>query len=188
MQRLVVVVCVLVACSLSVPVTPSAVPPTAAATAQGSSPPSAGVRREPGLAVFPEEDAVLGALSAAGIELSRVLVAPSHYESFLGQPRRARVFIVSDAEGADVVFLGEPIVGLRICVSTAPSGLERRELFVGDRLIGVGEAVEEAFYLVSDRYFISGIGDRFRTALSDPSTPRSGSDRTGPGPAPRATA
>lgn len=163
MRRLLIAV-VLSSCSASVPVTPSASPSAVSATsAPPSSFPGAGIRRDPAtLPVFPEETRVVQVLREASVDLS--LIASSHYESLLGQRQRARVFL-QGSEGVDIVFLEKPIAGLRICVSAAQSGFEHEELFIGDRLIGSGDGVEQHFYLISDRYFISGIGDRFRTAL-----------------------
>lgn len=163
MHRLVVAL-VLASCSPSIPVTPSVSASAIAATAAPSSPsPISDIRRDPAtLPVFPEEATVVQVLRGAGVHVSRI--ARSHYESFLGQRHRARIFL-EGSEGVDIVFLEEPIPGLRICVSAARSGFEHEELFIGDRLIGSGDGVEQHFYLISDRYFISGMGDRFRTAL-----------------------
>jgi len=163
MHRLLVAL-VLVSCSSSIPVTPSVSPSVIAATAASSRPsPISDISRDPAsLPVFPEEATVVQVLRRAGVNVSRI--ARSHYESFLGEPHRARIFL-EGSEGVDIVFLEEPIRALRICVSATQSGFQHEELFIGERLIGSGDGSEQHFYLVSDRYFISGMGGRFRTPL-----------------------
>jgi hypothetical protein len=142
--------------------------PPVAPVASASRPVAApGPSREPAtLAVFPEEAAVVAALDAAGIRLT--LIGGSKFETLLGEPQRARVFIEragAGGAGADVLFLDHPIPDLRLCVSTAASGLNRFQIFIGDQLVSDGEGVQNMSFSVSDRYFVLGIGEAFGEAL-----------------------
>lgn len=118
------------------------------------------------LPVFPEEAAVVAALDAAGIRLT--LIGSSKFETLLGDRQRTRVFIEAPGAagaGADVLFLERPIDNVRVCVSKAASGLNRYDLFIGDRLVDSGEGTQTVYYSVSGRYFIQAFGKRFSDAL-----------------------
>lgn len=123
-------------------------------------------KREPAtLPVLPEEAAVVAALDAAGIRLT--VIGGSKYEALLGDRQRARAFIEvpgAGGSGADVLFLERP-TDVRVCVSKAPSGLNRYEFFVGDRLVNWGEGAPEVTFSASGRYFIQAFGKRFSDAL-----------------------
>lgn len=116
--------------------------------------------------VFPEEAAVVAALDAAGIRVTRI--GESKFETLLGDRQRTRVFIEAPGAagaGADVLFLERPINNVRVCVSKAASGLNRYDIFIGDRLLSSGEGSQELFYSMSGRYFIQAFGKRFSDAL-----------------------
>jgi hypothetical protein len=118
------------------------------------------------LPVFPQEQSVLDALDRAGIQLT--LIGGSKFETLLGDRLPARVFIEQagvGGGGADVLFLDRPIPGIRVCVSRAASGLNRYEIFIGDRKVSDGEGTQAVLYSVSDRYFVQAIGTRFHEAL-----------------------
>jgi hypothetical protein len=123
--------------------------------------------REPEtLPVFPQERSVIGALEAAQIQLT--LIGASKFEGLLGSPRPARVFIEqtgAGGAGADVLFLERPIAGVRVCRSTTSAGLNRYDVFIGDRLVSSGEGTQAVLISMNDRYFIHAIGDRFHEAL-----------------------
>ena len=125
------------------------------------------VCREPAtLPVLQEEAAVVAAIESAGIQLT--LIGASKFENLLGERQRARVFIEqagAGGAGADVLFLEQPVRGVRVCVSRMSSGLNRSEIFIGDRLVSSGEGTQAILYSVSDRYFIQAVGSRFHTAL-----------------------
>jgi hypothetical protein len=124
-------------------------------------------KREPvTLPVLPEEAAVIAALDAAGIRLTSI--GASKFETLLGERRPTRVFIEApgaSGAGADVVFLDQPVSNVRVCPSRAASGLNRYEIFIGDRLVDAGEGVQTVYYSVSGRYFIQAFGKRFSDAL-----------------------
>jgi hypothetical protein len=119
------------------------------------------------LPVFPEEAVVVAALDAAGIRVTRI--GQSKFQAMLGKRERTRVFDeapgAAGAGGADVLFLERPINNVRVCVSKAASGLNRYDIFIGDRLLSSGEASQEVFYSMSGRYFIQAFGKRFSDAL-----------------------
>lgn len=123
--------------------------------------------REPAtLPVFPEEQAVLAALDRAGIRLT--LIGASKFENLLGDNQRTRVFIQqagAGGAGADVLFLAQPINGVRVCSSKNPDGFNRTEIFIGSRLVSSGEGSQVPFYSISDRYFIQAFGQSFSNAL-----------------------
>ena len=154
---------VLLALLLVVGCSPSATAGAAPTASPTASP--AGVRREPAtLPVFPEEQAVVAALDAAGIRLSHI--GGSKFEDLLGERQRARVFIqTSGGAGADVLFLDRPITGVRVCVSRAASGLNRYEVFIADRRVSDGEGTQLVRFSVSDRHFVQAFGDAFHSAL-----------------------
>ena len=109
---------------------------------------------------------MVAALDAAGIRLT--LIGGSKFETLLGERQRARVFIEragAGGAGADVLFLDRPVSDVRVCVSKAASGLNRYEIFLGDRRVSDGEGVQSVSYSVSDRYFIQAIGEQFSEAL-----------------------
>lgn len=124
------------------------------------------------LPVFPEEAAVIAAIDAAGIRLT--LIGGSKFETLLGERQRARVFIEQagpGGTGADVLFLERPISNVRVCFSKTAAGLNRNDIFIGDRLVGSVEGTQTAFYSFSGRYFIQASsgsaisGKRFSDAL-----------------------
>jgi len=116
--------------------------------------------------VFPEEAAVVAALDAAGIRVTRI--GGSKFFGLLGDRQRSRFFLGAPGPagaGADVLFLERPINNVRVCVSKAASGLNRYDIFIGDRLLSSGEGSQELFYSMSGRYFIQAFGKRFSDAL-----------------------
>jgi hypothetical protein len=118
------------------------------------------------LPVFPEEATVVAALDVAGIRVN--LIGASKFETLLGDRQRTRVFIEAPGAGgagADVLFLERPINNVRVCVSKASSGLNRYEIFIGDRLVDAGEGPQTVYYSVSGRYFIQAFGKHFSDAL-----------------------
>jgi hypothetical protein len=124
-------------------------------------------RREPySLPVFPEEQAVMAALDAAGIKVA--IIGGSKFEGLLGERQRARVFIERSGAagaGADVLFLDRPIPGIRVCASRAESGLNRYEIFVGSRRVGEVEGTQVPLYSANDRYFVQAFGKSFHDAV-----------------------
>lgn len=110
---------------------------------------------------------VVAALDAAGIRVTRI--GQSKFEPLLGNRQRTRVFSeapgAAGAGGADVLFLERPINNVRVCVSNAASGLNRYDIFIGDRLSSFREGSQELFYSMSGRYFIQAFGKRFSDAL-----------------------
>lgn len=123
-------------------------------------------REHEALPVFPEERSVIAALEAAQIQLT--IIGGSKFEGLLGARQRARVFIeqagAGDA-GADVLFLERPIAGVRVCRSLTSSGLNRYDIFVGDRRVSSGEGTQTPLFSINDRYFVQAFGDRFHDAL-----------------------
>lgn len=123
--------------------------------------------RGPGASeVFAEEAAVVAALDAAGVRLT--VIGSSKFERMLGDRQRARVFIEREGPGgagADVLFLDRPMPDVRVCVSKAASGLNRYEIFLGERRVSDGEGVQSVSYSVSDKYFVQAIGNHIDEAL-----------------------
>lgn len=123
--------------------------------------------REPvALPVFPEERSVIAALEAAQIQLT--LIGASKFEDLLGQRQRTRVFIEqagAGGAGADVLFLERPIADVRVCRSRTSAGLNRYDIFVGDRLVSSGEGTQTIHLSINDRYFVHAVGERFHEAL-----------------------
>jgi hypothetical protein len=124
-------------------------------------------RREPNaLPVFPEEQAVMAALDAAGIKIA--VIGGSKFEGMLGERQRARVFIEQAGglgAGADILFLDRPIPDIRVCVSQAASGLNRYQILIGDRQVSDGEGTQAVLFSANDRYFVQAIGKSFHEAL-----------------------
>lgn len=107
---------------------------------------------------------MVAALDAAGIRVT--LIGGSKFDTLLGERQRARVFIEqAGTSGADVLFLKRPIGGIRVCSSRTAAGLDRTEVFIGDRLVSTADGTQSPFYSVSDRYFIQAFGKRFSDAL-----------------------
>lgn len=124
-------------------------------------------KREPAtLPVFPEEQAVVASLALAGIQLT--VIGASKFENLLGDKQRTRVFIQQaggGGAGADVLFLAQPINGVRVCSSKLPDGFNRTEIFIGSRLVSTSEGSQLPLYSINDRYFIHAIGQSFSNAL-----------------------
>lgn len=172
MRRLVLAACLV--CAACTPTTEGSAPSQAtsvAATSPVSPGPSTAAAvtpsREPVfLPVLPEEAAVVAALDAAGIRLT--LIGASKFETLLGERRPTRVFIEapgSSGAGADVVFLERPVSNVRVCFSKTAAGLNRYDIFIGDRLVDSGEGTQTVYYSASGRYFIQAFGKRFSDAL-----------------------
>ena len=136
--------------------TPS--PPTTSAT------PS----REPsGLAVLPEEQAVLDAFNRAGIDVR--LIGASKFESDLGVPLSARVFIVvPGSQGADILFLPPTGIGdIRVCAAPgAAPGSTTSTVFVNGQRVSSGESGRPVYYLLNARYFAITYDVATRDALT----------------------
>lgn len=122
--------------------------------------------REPAdLLRFPEEQAVLGALAAAGVRVDSI--GGSKFETLLGARQRARVFIGTvDGQrvGADVLFLD---VALDVHVCAAP-GAPGRTLFsiivTGQPVPGV-DAGQDVFFSVGPQHFVQAYDARTSDAL-----------------------
>jgi len=114
------------------------------------------IRREPEtLPVFPWEREVMDAFAALGIEIR--VIGGSKFESFLGDPRDARVFIGAsgqDGRGADVLSLGVPLGEVRMCSSPSSPGFTKWAVSVdGRQLLGM-EGSQAVYPLVGTRFFV----------------------------------
>lgn len=161
---LLVIAVVLAACSSGVPAT----------TAPPSPPALVGPPREPqSLSVLPQEQAVLDAFKASGMQIA--LVGGSKAEGQLGRVLPARVFIGPRiapqqggfGDGADVLFLpaGETW-DIRVCETasaTAPRMLY--VLYVNGTRVGGSDAANPIHHLVGDRFFAIAYSDQTANAL-----------------------
>src|SRR5687767_4003796 len=143
------------------PVASAAVTPQPSAARVGPS-------REPAdLSRFPEEQAVIDALTSAGLRVD--LIGASKWEGYLGAKQRARVFI-GDLDGrragADVIFLDAPISEIRYCRLQDPQpGFRAWTLTVNGRETR-GEGTYPSTVLYGQRHFIFAFDDvRVRDAL-----------------------
>jgi hypothetical protein len=138
-------------------------PPPSVSTSAAASP-----SREPtALPRYPEEQAVLDVLTASGMRVE--LVGASKFETLLGAPRRARVFIGTmegSRVGADVLFLDAPPGDVRVCktAGTAP-GFTHVVITVDGRPGSTGDGSQSMSFAVSDRYFVMSSDVRVRDAL-----------------------
>jgi hypothetical protein len=149
----------------SSPVVPATVTPQASAVRVGPS-------REPtDLSRFPEEQAVIDALTSAGLRVD--LIGASKWEGFLGPKQRARVFIGDlngRRAGADVIFLDAPLSEIRYCRLPDPQpGFRAWTLSVNGRATG-GEGTYPTTVLYGPRHFVitfdeARVRDALRTAL-----------------------
>ena len=145
----------------SSPVVPATVTPGPSALRVGPS-------REPAdLTRFPEEQAVIDALTSAGLRVD--LVGPSKWEGYLGTTQRARVFIGEldgRRAGADVIFLDAPISEIRYCRLQDPQpGFRAWTLTVNGRETR-GEGTYPSTILYGHRHFVFAFDDvRVRDAL-----------------------
>jgi len=126
--------------------------------------------REPAaLPRYPEEQAVLDVLTASGMRVE--LVGASKFETLLGRPRRARVFIgtIQGARvGADVLFLDAPPGDVRVCKTAgSASGFTKVVITVDGQPGSTGEGSQSMNFAVSERYFVMTSDARVRDALRD---------------------
>ena len=124
--------------------------------------------REPrDLVRYPEETAVLGALTRTGMHID--LIGGSKFETILGAPRRARVFIGTigiDRVGVDVLFLDEPAGDVRVCTSTGSApGFTKAAITVNGQLASSGEGSQILYFALGDRYFVVSSDPRVRQNL-----------------------
>jgi hypothetical protein len=129
---------------------------------------SATASREPsGLAVLPEEQAVLDAFNQAGMDVR--LIGASKFESDLGVPLSARVFIVvPGSQGADILFLPATGIGdIRVCAAPgAAPGWTRSDVFVNGQRVSSGESGRPVYHLLNARYFAITYDVATRDALA----------------------
>src|SRR5436189_2669685 len=124
-RRLVVVVISVILAGVScVPTETSAYRRTPGPTSGGAAASGAavGIQRDPAdLPVLPGESAVMSAFARAGMPVR--MIGASKFEGMLGSMRPARVFTAATtwgAEGADVLFLDEPIADGPGCATPGP--------------------------------------------------------------------
>lgn len=140
---------------------------TAASSAFAVTPLATPSREPAALIRYPEEQAVLDALSASGMQVE--LIGGSKFDALLGAARRARVFIGTlqgSRVGADVLFLDEPAGDVRVCSSaTSAPGFTRVVITVDGRPGSTGEGSQSTSFAVSDRFFVMSTDVRVRDAL-----------------------
>lgn len=125
--------------------------------------------REPStLPELPWERQIVDGLRAQGIELS--LVGGSKFESYLGPRLPARVFIVrpgAGGEGADVLFLEQPIGDITVCTTQQDPSRNywTYTLSIDGRVVSRGEGTQYMLYSVSDEFFVQAVGERLDGAI-----------------------
>jgi hypothetical protein len=146
--------------------TPSSVVATPRQSGAAAVPPAGPTRDPDFLAHYPEEQAVIAALTAGGMRVE--LIGGSKAEGILGARQRARVFIGTidgGRTGADVLFLEAPL-NVRICAAGGPTpGFATSTIFVNGRQVGGIDGTRTTSFAVSDRYFVMSTDVRVRDAL-----------------------
>jgi len=135
---------------------------TANATATAGARPS----REPAnLVVLPQEQAVLDALTAAGVAVR--LIGESKFAGDLGVMLPARVFIVTaGSHGADVLFLPAQSLGdIRVCAAPGTSARTRYTVSVNGQRVSGSDAGQLIYYLVNSQLFVIAYDTRTSDAL-----------------------